>query len=763
LRLTGGRRSRERPQRARLPSAPSLTPQTTPKEASGFKLWTPRGLAAFDNHLIVANGYGRGRQGATDGGLLVVHDAERKCRGNEVSVLFVPGNPSAVCTIDVGLCTIAYTTAASRSGSGGGVFLATLKLTSTGRGAKKTTHVTGINVTRSVPPPAASADCAAFTWTRPLAIVLFSTGVVVADGNVTGGGDGRLVLITGLGSGAESAAVLDSGPDVGQPAGLVVLNDRLLFADITGCTVKVYTDDGILPFAGTGQPDTFSGPQRHAGLSSPAALCRIPGTSTVVVCCLGGDQSGAVVTIGPLTGLATYLETEQAWRQSYGMYDGGDASVGADARRAAARAALAPEAAAGCANRANFFQSIINARATALGASPAGMNGTHCSVPAETQKSVNETVTSLQSFVEEERLLQGSSTAPPTLMLVSAHRLANEMPVEHLFGASAGGGGAASFGGVQKSAYEYATNRSRSLVDFVLTRYDIGIDIATARGATYTVPLGCGPTADTVIRLLRMGTPSPPKSTAEERSVLRTFVSVLGAEKDQQQTVMDTRRRRAGVPRPVPRIGRTDAPAARVDLASFLSHCATRTRPVDASLPYQLAAGTIVVMTPNGGDAEWDPSPFWLAQITKDVSYGDNSDPVKVKLSYKLLELLWGETFSPLSPNGLRYYTADAVRQTALTRVIVDNDEQLVVFDTLALSQPRAGDLTRTYPMRGSAVAGPPCTTPIMLLPHDEVVSIIDYTRRDLAAAGAAPAPPQAGGRGRKERAATPPDDTDTD
>lgn len=130
-----------------------------------------------------------------------------------------------------------------------------------------------------------------------------------------------------------------------------------------------------------------------------------------------------------------------------------------------------------------------------------------------------------------------------------------------------------------------ATNRSRVLVDLVLTRYDIGIDIATARGATYTVPLRCGPSADAVLRLLRISTPPWPKSTAAERDLLETFVSVMGAEKDQQQTVMSTRRRRTGVLRPVPRTGRITALAARVDLASFLSHCPTRARPPRRRVP----------------------------------------------------------------------------------------------------------------------------------------------------------------------------------
>ena len=565
-----------------------------PGEGNIRFLWSPRGMAAFGSNLIVANGYGRGRQGSTDGTLLVVHDAEHKFRGNTVSVLYVSGSPAAVCTVSVAESTIAYTTVGLRSGAGGAVFLARLVSSTTGRGTKRLTNITGIVVTHAVPPLAASASMRGFPWERPLAVVAHNNYLVVADGNVSGGGEGRLVRIDYGAVGAGPAATVpDFGADFGQPAGLVVLGGTLLFSDITGNVVKAYSQEGVSIWAGTGQPDTYPGPKLHAGLSSPGALCTVLGTGAVVVCCLGGEQQGAVVLISPLGGLEAYLDCEQTWRQSYGMVDHGDTTPGHEARAVAARAVLAPAAADGCAARASFMQGIINARATALGVSPAGMHGSYGSVPASTVKSVHETAASLRAFVETERLLEPASSAPPVLSLCRASRLGDESPVEFTFGTSAGGGGAYSFGGQQKSVYEYMLARARQTVNFVLTRFDIGVESAPRRGTTYTVVSSAagGVSADAVLSLLRGGNKPAivPKVTVEDKSTLQRFVTVLAGQKDKQARVMDTKKLKPNVPRPTPRSG------------------STRTFKVDPSLNYHLAAGTLVAVTLTAAMRTWTP------------------------------------------------------------------------------------------------------------------------------------------------------------
>jgi hypothetical protein len=96
-----------------------------------------------------------------------------------------------------------------------------------------------------------------------------------------------------------------------------------------------------------------------------------------------------------------------------------------------------------------------------------------------------------------------------------------------------------------------------------------------------------------------------PKVTTEDKSTLQRFVTVLAGQTDKQARVMDTKKRKPNVPRPTPRSGRPDTPAARMDLATFSQQ---HTVKVDPSLNYHLAAGTLVAVTPDCGDADVDPT-----------------------------------------------------------------------------------------------------------------------------------------------------------
>lgn len=189
-----------------------------------------------------------------------------------------------------------------------------------------------------------------------------------------------------------------------------------------------------------------------------------------------------------------------------------------------------------------------------------------------------------------------------------------------------------------------------------------------------------------------------PKVTAEDKSTLQRFVTVLAGQTDKQARVMDTKKRKPNVPRPTPRSGRPDTPAARVDLATFSRQHAHRQGGPEPELPPGRghARGGHPRLRRRGRGPHL--TPFWLAKLTSDVRYSDDTDPDKFRFGYCVAELVWANPGAQPDPAGMRYYIAPQPRTMALSRTNVGDDDEFVAFESLAVSPPQPCDFTRTFP-----------------------------------------------------------------